>query len=143
MSQIQCRGFQIFFLQMHQRQRLHIVTLMGVQCVGPLCYDFSRLDAYISQAHVRKELGVGDRKWEACNMEVNFDMQGTSARLPLQIPFALPMALPHRTGFGVACNAGPFSCVGLATILYITLDGIRGGKLREEIWKSAIKTCIE
>lgn len=46
------------------------------QCEGPLCYDFSRLDAYINQPHVRKELGVGDRKWEACNMDVNFDMQG-------------------------------------------------------------------
>lgn len=45
-------------------------------CEGPLCYDFSRLDAYINQPHVRKELGVGDRKWEACNMEVNLDMQG-------------------------------------------------------------------
>ena len=49
-----------------------------LQCEGPLCYDFSRLDDYINQPHVRKELGVGDRKWEACNMEVNFDMQGIS-----------------------------------------------------------------
>lgn len=46
------------------------------ECIGPLCYDFSRLDEYINQPHVRKELGVGDRAWEACNMDVNFDMQG-------------------------------------------------------------------
>jgi serine carboxypeptidase-like clade 4 len=46
------------------------------ECIGPLCYDFSRLDDYINQPHVREELGVGDREWEACNMEVNFDMQG-------------------------------------------------------------------
>lgn len=47
-----------------------------VQCVGPLCYDFSRLDDYINQPHVREQLGVGDREWEACNMQVNYDMQG-------------------------------------------------------------------
>ena len=32
-------------------------------CVGPLCYDFSRLDAYLAQPDVRKALGVGDRRW--------------------------------------------------------------------------------
>ena len=52
------------------------------ECVGPLCYDFSRLDDYINQPHVRKELGVGDRPWEACNMEVNFDMQGGLTKGP-------------------------------------------------------------
>ncbi len=31
-------------------------------CVGALCYDFSRLDAYIAQPDVRKALGVGDRR---------------------------------------------------------------------------------
>ena len=31
-------------------------------CVGPLCYDFSRLDAYLAQPDVRKALGVGDRR---------------------------------------------------------------------------------
>ena len=53
-------------------------TQFDPQCEGALCYDFSRLDDYINQPHVRKELGVGDRKWEACNMDVNFDMQGIS-----------------------------------------------------------------
>ena len=32
------------------------------ECVGPLCYDFSLLDSYINQDHVRQKLGVGDRK---------------------------------------------------------------------------------
>ena len=31
-------------------------------CVGPLCYDFSHLDAYLAQPDVRKALGVGDRR---------------------------------------------------------------------------------
>ena len=31
-------------------------------CIGMLCYDFSRLDKYLAQPHVRKALGVGDRK---------------------------------------------------------------------------------
>ena len=31
-------------------------------CMGPLCYDFSRLDRYLAQPAVRAELGVGNRK---------------------------------------------------------------------------------
>jgi carboxypeptidase C (cathepsin A) len=46
------------------------------KCIGPLCYDFSKLDRYINQESVRKELGVGDRKWEACSMSVHADMMG-------------------------------------------------------------------
>ncbi|KAK9848936.1 hypothetical protein WJX84_006787 [Apatococcus fuscideae] len=45
-------------------------------CVGPLCYDFSRLDAYLAQPDVRKALGVGDRSWTECNTEVNAEMMG-------------------------------------------------------------------
>ena len=69
------------------------------KCEGPLCYDFSRLEQYINQVgraqlgilgrpataqgllcncallplqpSVRKELGVGDRLWEACDMQVH------------------------------------------------------------------------
>eukprot|EP00891_Asterochloris_glomerata_P005629 jgi/Astpho2/5629/fgenesh1_pm.00079_%23_36_t len=41
------------------------------KCEGPLCYDFSRLEQYINQPSVRKELGVGDRLWEACDMQVH------------------------------------------------------------------------
>lgn len=47
-----------------------------LQCEGPLCYDFSRLERYINQPHVREELGVGDRSWTACDMDVYADMQG-------------------------------------------------------------------
>lgn len=32
------------------------------ECVGPLCYDFARLETYINQDSVRQKLGVGDRK---------------------------------------------------------------------------------
>ncbi|KAK9803587.1 hypothetical protein WJX72_002534 [[Myrmecia] bisecta] len=46
------------------------------QCVGPLCYDFSRLDEFINQAEVRKSLGVGNRTWEACSPSVHADMMG-------------------------------------------------------------------
>lgn len=44
------------------------------QCEGPLCYDFSRMDEYLNLPEVRKALGVGDREWEACNMDVHQDM---------------------------------------------------------------------
>ena len=42
---------------------------------GPLCYDFSKLDRYLSQPEVRKGLNVDpDAPWQECNMEVNHDM---------------------------------------------------------------------
>ncbi|KAI3426072.1 hypothetical protein D9Q98_008040 [Chlorella vulgaris] len=45
------------------------------QCEGPLCYrEFEVLDRYLNQPSVRRELGVGDRVWEACNMGVHSDM---------------------------------------------------------------------
>lgn len=45
------------------------------QCEGPLCYSkFEILDRYLNQESVRKELGVGDRRWESCNMDVHADM---------------------------------------------------------------------
>jgi len=43
-------------------------------CEGDLCYDFSRVEEYLNQPKVRKELGVGDRQWEECNMSVHEDM---------------------------------------------------------------------
>lgn len=46
------------------------------KCVGPLCYDFSRMEEYLNLPEVRKKLGVGDRKWEACSMSVHQDMMG-------------------------------------------------------------------
>ena len=39
--------------------------------VPPLCYDFSALDKYLNRADVRKELGVEDRRWTACNQIVH------------------------------------------------------------------------
>lgn len=44
------------------------------KCEGPLCYDFSRMEEYLNQPHVRKALGVGKRRWEACSMSVHEDM---------------------------------------------------------------------
>lgn len=68
-----------------------------MQCIGQLCYDFSLLDEYLAQPEVRKELGVGDREWAACNMDVNADMQG---KLPSQakgcscsLPTCMPVCL--------------------------------------------------
>lgn len=46
------------------------------KCVGPLCYDFSDADAFLNSASVRKELGVGDKSWEECNMIVNAQFWG-------------------------------------------------------------------
>ena len=40
---------------------------------GPLCYDFSRLDEYLAQPAVRKQLGVGDCPWQSCNPDVYND----------------------------------------------------------------------
>lgn len=50
------------------------------QCIGPLCYDFSDIDAYLNSALVRKTLGVGDIEWEECNMGVNADFFGDFMR---------------------------------------------------------------
>lgn len=37
-------------------------------CYGPLCYDFSRLEHWINQDHVRNELGAGEHRWAgACS----------------------------------------------------------------------------
>eukprot|EP00877_Chromochloris_zofingiensis_P010037 jgi/Chrzof1/5287/Cz15g20230.t1 len=50
------------------------------KCVGPLCYDFSDADAFLNSASVRKELGVGDKSWEECNMIVNAQFWGDFMR---------------------------------------------------------------
>ena len=48
---------------------------LGAQeCIGPLCYDFSRLDDYLAQPAVRAALGVGDRAWQSCSADVYQDM---------------------------------------------------------------------
>jgi len=44
------------------------------ECEGQLCYDFSRMEEYLNKPEVRKALGVGDRTWEACSMDVHEDM---------------------------------------------------------------------
>ncbi|EFN52050.1 hypothetical protein CHLNCDRAFT_32614 [Chlorella variabilis] len=45
------------------------------ECEGPLCYrEFEVLDKYLNQDDVREKLGVGDLRWEACNMEVHSEM---------------------------------------------------------------------
>jgi carboxypeptidase C (cathepsin A) len=42
------------------------------ECEGALCYsEFEVLDEYLNQPAVRRALGVGDRAWEACNMDVH------------------------------------------------------------------------
>jgi len=51
------------------------------ECIGPLCYDFSRLDDYLAQPAVREALGVGARPWQSCSPDVYSDM--SSARPPL------------------------------------------------------------
>jgi len=50
------------------------------KCEGPLCYDFSDADAFLNSARVRKTLGVGDRKWEECNMLVHSQFFGDFMR---------------------------------------------------------------
>ncbi len=42
----------------------------------PLCYDFSLMDKFVAREDVRKELGVGNRKWTSCNMIVHTFMLG-------------------------------------------------------------------
>jgi carboxypeptidase C (cathepsin A) len=49
-------------------------------CDGPLCYDFSDADAFLNSRHVRDVLGVGDRRWEECNMDVHSHFMGEGAR---------------------------------------------------------------
>ncbi|KAK9835225.1 hypothetical protein WJX81_007216 [Elliptochloris bilobata] len=44
------------------------------ECIGPLCYDFSRLDDYLAQPSVREALGVDDRSWQSCSPDVYQDM---------------------------------------------------------------------
>lgn len=45
-------------------------------CDGPLCYDMSTADNFLNRPDVRQELGVGNRRWEECNMAVNSDFMG-------------------------------------------------------------------
>lgn len=45
------------------------------RCEGDLCYDFSLLNEFLNQDHVKKEFGVPqDMTWEECNMSVHEDM---------------------------------------------------------------------
>ena len=46
------------------------------ECVGDLCYDFSPIGKFLNQKSTREALGVGNRKWETCNMEVHEKMMG-------------------------------------------------------------------
>lgn len=40
------------------------------QCVGSLCYDFSRIDNFLNQASVQQAIGVS-RTWTECSDSVN------------------------------------------------------------------------
>ena len=45
---------------------------MRAKCeVKPLCYNFTKVDVFFNREDVRAALGVGDRKWSSCNMQVN------------------------------------------------------------------------
>ena len=56
------------------------------ECIGPLCYDFSRLDEYLAQPSVREALGVGDRTWESCSADVYQDMSSAAVSAPAGTP---------------------------------------------------------
>lgn len=45
-------------------------------CVGRLCYDFSNMEELLSRPDTRAALGVGQHKWQECNMDVYFEMIG-------------------------------------------------------------------
>ncbi|KAK4441208.1 Serine carboxypeptidase-like 49 [Sesamum alatum] len=40
------------------------------KCEGPLCYDFSDVERYLNQEHVRTALGVGDIQFLSCSSSV-------------------------------------------------------------------------
>ncbi|KAF5836700.1 Alpha/Beta hydrolase protein [Dunaliella salina] len=44
------------------------------ECEGRLCYDFSAADEFLNDPQTRKMLGVGDRLWVSCAMDVYEDM---------------------------------------------------------------------
>ena len=46
------------------------------ECVGELCYDFSKIGEYLNQKSTRKALGISPdfKKWETCNMNVHEKM---------------------------------------------------------------------
>ena len=45
------------------------------QCVGPLCYDFAYLDAFMASPATRDALGVArDAKWAECDPDVNANL---------------------------------------------------------------------
>lgn len=37
------------------------------ECQGSLCYDFSNMEKFLNQKHVRDAIGVGDRRFVSCN----------------------------------------------------------------------------
>ncbi|KAL0390562.1 UNVERIFIED_CONTAM: Serine carboxypeptidase-like 49 [Sesamum calycinum] len=46
------------------------------RCEGPLCYDFSTVERYLNQEHVRTALGVRDIQFLSCNSAVYTAMIG-------------------------------------------------------------------
>lgn len=41
------------------------------RCVGPMCYNFDAIDAFMNRDDVQKALGANPQVWKSCNMGVN------------------------------------------------------------------------
>ena len=84
-------------------------------CIGPLCYDFSRLDDYLAQPSVRSMLGVGDRPWQSCDPGVYADFVGEGRR-PSSMPTSptkgtMGCHIPRPCLPCAACDAGSVQMV--------------------------------
>lgn len=57
-------------------------------CEGDLCYDFSLLEEYLNQDHVKEMFGVQKNMvWEECNMQVHEDMMADwGHRFDIELP---------------------------------------------------------
>lgn len=75
------------------------------ECKGDLCYDFTLMEEYLNLPEVRKALGVGDRKWESCNMQVHEDMMADWAHSFGTLVYSLFVVL--------------YMCIGVVVVFFV------------------------
>ncbi|CAA7027746.1 unnamed protein product [Microthlaspi erraticum] len=78
------------------------------ECVGSLCYDFSKMEKFLNQDNVLKALGVGDIKFVSCSTTVyEAMMDDWMVNLEVKIPALVEdgiSALVYAGEYDLICN---------------------------------------
>eukprot|EP01024_Parvocaulis_polyphysoides_P053669 TRINITY_DN5360_c0_g5_i3.p3 TRINITY_DN5360_c0_g5~~TRINITY_DN5360_c0_g5_i3.p3 ORF type:complete len:248 (+),score=22.02 TRINITY_DN5360_c0_g5_i3:679-1422(+) len=78
------------------------------QCTyPPLCYNFTAVQEYINQDKIRAELGVGNRRWEACSKKVYFAMLGDWMK---DLELVIPEMLDNGIRMNIYAGADDLIC---------------------------------